>query len=546
MRSPLIAAAALVFGACASAPPAPPQDPSALTVIAEVALERGDCKAASDAYASVSEASNDESLTKRALEIALGCEQLPAAARITDRWRELAPDNLDATKLDGVVALKLGRLDDARNAFAQALKRADDKAFVELMSLAVGEADTYMTLAAFRDIGDDDRWGAPPIILLGATAADAYDFKSALAYADRAIAKDAQSAQAQSLRARVLAAQNKPDAAIAAARRAGEISAEPGRFALTDVLIALDRSEEAHRELESLQREEALASEADRRLALLAFREGDDKDAERRFTERFRTNAGAGEALFYLGALAERRDDPVSALAFYEQLATIGGTLIATARAAAVLAEQGDRPRALRILDDYAAEHPEDAIDVTITKARLLIDGDVPDEAVGLIDAALAIYPDHPSLVYQRALALESASRIEEAVQAFEAQLRARPGDPSLMNALGYTLADHRRELPRAEQLIRRALQLTPDHPAVLDSLGWVQFRRGKTLEALPALERAYQISRDTEIAAHWGEVLWAAGREGEARAVWARALARDPASELLKSTVARFIPANS
>lgn len=517
-----------------------------LTVVAEVALERGDCRAASEAYASASQASTDESLTKRALEIALGCEQLPSSARIANRWRAIAPDNLDATKLAGVVALKLGRLDDATDAFEDALASADDKAFVELMSLAVAEADTYMTFAAFRGLADDDRWGAPPLILVGATAADAYDFASALEYADRAVARDPQSSQAHALRARVLAAQDKADPAIAAARRAGELDPEQGRFVLADVLIALDRNEEAHRELETLQREEALESEAGRRIALLSFREGDDKDAERRFTERFRENAGAGEALFYLGAIAERRDDVVSALAFYEQLATIGGTLIATARASAVIADQGDRPRALGILDDYATEHPEDAIDVTITKARLLIDGGVPDDAVALMDAALAVYPDHPSLVYQRALALESASRITEAVLALEDQLRTRPDDPSLMNALGYTLADHRRELPRAEQLIRRALEFTPDHPAVLDSLGWVQFRRGKTNEALPSLERAYQISRDTEIAAHWGEVLWVAGREGDARAVWARALARDPTSDLLKSTMSRFIPASS
>jgi len=58
-------------------------------------------------------------------------------------------------------------------------------------------------------------------------------------------------------------------------------------------------------------------------------------------------------------------------------------------------------------------------------------------------------------------------------------------------------------------------------------------------------LARAYRLSRDTEIAAHWGEVLWSLGREGEARAVWARAVARDPGSRLLRATITRFIPAS-
>ena len=59
-----------------------------------------------------------------------------------------------------------------------------------------------------------------------------------------------------------------------------------------------------------------------------------------------------------------------------------------------------------------------------------------------------------------------------------EKLLTQRPDDPVLTNALGYTLADHNLELPRAESLIERALAVTPDSPAILDSLGWVRIAR--------------------------------------------------------------------
>ena len=111
------------------------------------------------------------------------------------------------------------------------------------------------------------------------------------------------------------------------------------------------------------------------------------------------------------------------------------------------------------------------------------------------------------------------------------------------MNALGYTLADHDLELPRAERLIRRALVVTPDNPAVLDSLGWVRFKRGDLRAAAPILEHAYEVGQDADIAAHWGEVLWKSRDESGARKVWAAALARDPAAPLLKSTVNRLLP---
>jgi tetratricopeptide (TPR) repeat protein len=108
---------------------------------------------------------------------------------------------------------------------------------------------------------------------------------------------------------------------------------------------------------------------------------------------------------------------------------------------------------------------------------------------------------------------------------------------------LGYTLADHNLELPHAESLIRKALGSMPDNPAALDSLGWVRFRQGDSKAALASLERAYSISHDSEIAAHWGEALWASGDHSQARKVWAAALAREPDSHALKATLARFIP---
>ena len=112
-----------------------------------------------------------------------------------------------------------------------------------------------------------------------------------------------------------------------------------------------------------------------------------------------------------------------------------------------------------------------------------------------------------------------------------------------MLNALGYTLADHGMRLPYAESLIRRALAVTPDNPAVVDSLGWVRFKRGDSRGAAKLLARAYALSRDSEIAAHWGEALWKSGDKAQARQVWSSALALDPDSKALQTVIGRFIP---
>ena len=142
---------------------------------------------------------------------------------------------------------------------------------------------------------------------------------------------------------------------------------------------------------------------------------------------------------------------------------------------------------------------------------------------------------------YQIALIQDKAGMTRESVRSFESLLKDRPEDASLLNALGYSLADRNQKLPRAETLIRKALVASPDNPAFLDSLGWVRFRRGDIPGALPHLERAYRIFPDAEIASHWGELLWVSGKQSEARALWARSLARSPDSKPLRATIERL-----
>jgi len=210
-------------------------------------------------------------------------------------------------------------------------------------------------------------------------------------------------------------------------------------------------------------------------------------------------------------------------------------------RAARILMKKDDRNAAFRLLDDYAAKERSESLDVEFAKAALLDDLGKPNEAIALLQLALERYPDHPGVRYQIALIQDKAGQTRESVRNFENLLKDRPEDASLLNALGYSLADRNQKLPRAEQMIRKALEASPDNPAFLDSLGWVRFRRGDPAGALPYMERAYRIFPDAEIASHWGEILWASGKQPEARALWARSLARAPDSKPLRATIERL-----
>ena len=578
-------AAGLLVG-CAGVPATKPaaasahSDPTALTVVAEADLKRGDCRGASENYAQAA-AVGDAQLARRATQVAMACEHLPAAWQSATRWRSLAPTDREANALYAAVALKLYRTADARaaiNDFWRAEEQLDAsatatpgagqsspvpgaagpagaaagharsqpraaKSMGELTALLLEESDAPAVLTAMSGALEPTANSTDTFILLGELALAAYDGQRAQSYAQRALQLDPKDLAALRVLARGYVMRGDAPQAVATARRAQADDATRGGFELAEILASLDRSEEAHQQLEHLRAQGAPPAEVDRRLALLAFNSGDMKEARQRFTELLTSGEGNDAAQLYLADIAARDGDPEGAIAAYRRLYDSSVALSARSRAAALLLDRNARTEALALLDDYAADHPEDELDLTLAKARLLADHGEADAGLALLSSALDRHPQHPSIEYDRAVILEQSGRVHESVDALEHMLNDRPDDPTLLNALGYTLADHTLELPHAETLIRRALTVMPDNPAALDSLGWVQFRQGDAKGAALSLGRAYSLGHDAEIAAHWGEALWVSGQHAEARRVWAAALARDPESKPLKATIKRLIP---
>jgi tetratricopeptide (TPR) repeat protein len=586
-RWALLGAVALL-SACAAHPPkaaptpAPHTDVTALTVMAEADLKRGDCRGASETYAKAAAGSNDAQLARRATQVAMACEHLPAAWAAATRWRTLAPGDREADALYAAVALKLYRTAEARQAIHDFWRTEEQDAapgssapgappvapgqtpgasppsppatpshgqdraarsMTELTALLLEESDASAVLTAMSGALEPTANSPETLILLGELALAAYDGQRAQTYAQRALQYDPKDMAALRVLARAYVMRGDGMQAVATARRAQADDATRGGFELAEILASLDRSEEAHQQLEHLRAGGAPQAEVDRRLALLAFNSGDMKEARQRFSDLLSNGEGNDAAQLYLADIAARDGDPEGAIAAYRRLYDSSVALSARSRAASLLLDRSARTEALALLDDYAADHPEDELDLTLAKARLLADHGEADTSLALLSAALERHPQHPSIEYDRAVILEQAGHVHESVDALERMLAERPNDPTLQNALGYTLADHTLELAHAESLIRQALVVMPDNPAALDSLGWVRFRAGDARGAATILERAYSLSHDGEIAAHWGEALWVSGQRSDARRVWAAALAREPDSKPLKATIKRLLP---
>ena len=121
--------------------------------------------------------------------------------------------------------------------------------------------------------------------------------------------------------------------------------------------------------------------------------------------------------------------------------------------------------------------------------------------------------------------------------------IRMQPDDSRALNHLGYMLADQTNRFEEALKLIEQAIAISPDDPAIIDSLAWAQYKLGHYEDALSNLRRAFAVFPDHEVASHLGEVLWQMGREEEATQVWEDALQVQPDSELIREVIERFRP---
>lgn len=134
-------------------------------------------------------------------------------------------------------------------------------------------------------------------------------------------------------------------------------------------------------------------------------------------------------------------------------------------------------------------------------------------------------------LFYTRGISNERLGEWDEAEADFRRALELSPDEPAVLNYLGYSFIEMKTNMVEAQQMIETASANAPDNGAITDSLAWVLYRLGKFEEAVPHMERAArQMPVDPVVNDHLGDVLWMVGRKVEARFQWRRALSFDPA----------------
>lgn len=196
---------------------------------------------------------------------------------------------------------------------------------------------------------------------------------------------------------------------------------------------------------------------------------------------------------------------------------------------AAALRRSGDIDASIEVLEQLSRSHGGLAA-VQSALGDALRQQDRFAEAVSAYDKALSITEQSGAnswfLHYARAISHERLGSWDSAETDFRAALALNPGQPQVLNYLGYSLVEKRIKLDEALDLIEQAVAASPESGYIIDSLGWALYRLGRYEDAVPHMERAVELMAvDPVVNDHLGDVYWAVGRYREAEFQWSRAL---------------------
>jgi tetratricopeptide (TPR) repeat protein len=542
-------------------------------LIGEIELRDGEAGNAYSVLLDAARRTRDESLFKRSVDVALQAragDQALAAARA---WRQTLPQSLEALRYELQLLATMNRSAEVGEPMKLLLERTPE---AERSALIAGLPRLLQRMSDKRQAAELIDELLQPYLQAPATRNAARvasgrawwlagDAQKALAQAEKAQADDP-AANAAALLALELMAGTPAAEKLVAAHLQGPHADVAVQLAYVRALSNAQRYVDAIAQLKLITRNKPEMPAPWLTLGALQLELRQPRDAEsslQRFLgarsaaadnppvtnddddgddDNARPNdGGQTQAWLMLAQAADQRGDAKAANAWLDKIDDPQRALEVQTRRAMLLARQGKLRDARVLVQQVPERKPEDARAKLMAESQVLREVKRWNEAHAVLVTASERFPGDADLLYEQAMMAEKLQHIDEMERVLRKVIELKPDHHHAYNALGYSLADRSQRLPEAQSLIKKALELSPGDPFITDSLGWVEFRLGNRDEALRLLRQAYASRPDTEIAAHLGEVLWAGGARDEARRVWREGRERDAVNEVLRETLTRL-----
>ncbi len=547
-------------GASAAAPdPAADEDEQALPPVelsgellyqiltAEMALQRRYYEDGIGRYLQLAELTRDPRLAERAAQAALFAHDDDKALRAARLWTEVQPGRSEPHQVMVVAAIRNGLLEEALDHMEVLLSSADglpEERFELLAGLLSREHDVHESFRLMERFVATRRDNPSALYAYAHLAMRAGEMEKARQAVDEVLALRPGWHNAVALRVRILLLADGPDAAMS--YLADAVRDNPGnnelRMAYARTLADVHRFQDALDQYALLADRVSPNGEVLLAMGMLYLQQDRIGEAETVLLRARNSGVEGAELSFYLGWIAEKRGDAPQAIAYYAALQPDAENYFeARLRIAILTAEEGDILSARRQLQMLRIDEPAQQKRLYLIEGELLRQAGQYEAGMDVLSAALEAFPVDFDLLYSRALLAETVDRLDVLESDLRLILEHEPSHLDALNALGYTLADRTDRYGEAYDYIQRALALSPNNNAILDSMGWVLYRLGNYDEAIEYLQRSLALKQDHEVAAHLGEVLWVSGDRDGAMAVWERALEMFPDDATLRETMQRL-----
>jgi tetratricopeptide (TPR) repeat protein len=512
---------------------------------AEYLGSEGDLQAAVGEYLEAAMRSDDVQIARRATRVAFAAEAWQQAAMAADRWALLDPSNIAAHESAAIAMLLIGDYVGAEYQILKILDLMGDSTeawlLVSNLLAQAGEpkrADEMLEkILTVRGTVDN----AEVLYARSQLAVRSKDLNGAFELARQAVELSPERVEYLTWAGRLALNLKLTETGLEYVRRAWQLDPDEHDLALaySDLLARNGHEEEAREVMRDMpQSPDVMLS---RILFELAAK--DRPAAEKLFAEFEATDFGdIQEKSFYQAQAAEALGFNRQAIELYGKVESGDRALAAAIRIAELEALDGDIPAARRKLARLRNQHSPVIVEESwLAEARILREVGRKEESFQVLGQAMISMPGSIAILYSHALLAAELGWVDIAEKDLREVIAAQPENAAALNALGYTLADQTQRYEEAEALIRQAYILQPEEASIIDSMGWIAYRRGRMRESVEYLQKAWQLDKNPEIAAHLGEVLWVVGNRDAAIRIWREGREINSENPVLVETLRRL-----
>ena len=518
------------------------------TIISELDAQRGNLEEAGDNYLDLAMATRDLSIIQRAVQFASVNGDLNALMQLGLLWSDVEPENAQPHLMLSFQFLENGNYSQALSHMARVIDLGSEIDFTALAARTgrLEPRDRQSLIENLRQLAREFEDESSIQIALIQLLAQNRQFEEALYEIQQVLEIIDLTPNMVLLHGQVL--QNMGDNEGAArVLREGVRQFEDDkslRLSFARLLIQNDDFKEAQEQFEIIVEQDPEDWETLYSVALLDMELENFDSAINNLEKLILADQRFDESQYYLGFIYEQLEEMEKSIKHYREVRIGTNNFLAAQQQATRHAiDLGQLDDAHSWLIRQSSGQPRLEILFTTIESNLLIQSGYITEAKTLLDSSLNRFPNESELLFARVLYYDSQGDKAGSERDLQQIIRMQPDDSRALNHLGYMLADQTNRFEEALKLIERAIAISPDDPAIIDSLAWAQYKLGHYEDALSNLRRAFAVFPDHEVASHLGEVLWQMGREEEATQVWEDALEVQPDSELIREVIERFRP---